>query len=216
MSGRNLFDALVASGIVGAIGEISFEMHGIQTHVKDSSVVGNIIQEWLMSFMDAKGILYRFPQNSQEFPDYFMSGTDREGLLEVKCFKKSPNFDIANFAAYCRSLTEKPYRLDADYLIFEYAVVEQGIRIENIWLKKVWEIAGNSERAAVNIQWKQNSPVNIRPSVWYSQRAKFRPFETRKDFVEALKTVLHTTQWYDKVWFDTVADNYREQTGREL
>ena len=216
MNSQNLYNALIDSNIVGAIGEISFEMHGIKTLVKDSSVVGNIIQEWLMSFMDLHQISYRFPANSQEFPDYFLGDLDEKDLLEVKCFKTSPNFDVANFAAYCKSIKEKPYRLNADYLIFEYAVIDAGIEIKNIWLKKVWQIVGPSERTTVNMQIKKNVMYNIRPVRWYSDKAKFKPFQTRKEFVEALRDVLKTTQYYEADWYSSVIKKFKEQTGQEL
>lgn len=168
MSAVRLFEKLKESGIVGSTGATHFELHGIQTLVRDSSVIGNVIQEWLASFMKQHNITYTVPDNSQEFPDYFVDESNGDhGLLEVKCFKKSPNFDIANFMAYCKSLVEKPSRLDAQYLIFEYAPTDAGVVIKRLWLKNVWEIAGGSERAEVKIQWKQNQAFNIRPITWY-------------------------------------------------
>lgn len=114
MSAKKLYDELITSGIVGATGETNFELNGVKTRVNDSSIVGNVIQEWLQSFMDEKGISYRLLPNTQKFPDFLMNPeNDHDGLLEVKCFKKDPNFDVANFIAYCTSLTTSPYRLDA-------------------------------------------------------------------------------------------------------
>jgi hypothetical protein len=119
MSAQELFNALQKSGVIGVIGETYFELQGVKTLVKDSSIVGNVIQEWLRGFMDTHNIQYRLKDNSQEFPDFLMDlENDRVNLLEVKCFKKSPCFDVANFKAYARSLLKHPYRLDADYLIF--------------------------------------------------------------------------------------------------
>jgi len=220
MSAVKLYDKLIESGIVGASGTTYFELHGIKTLVQDNSVIGNIIQEWLASFMKQHKITFTVPDNSQEFPDYFVEESNGDhGLLEVKCFKKSPNFDVANFMAYCRSLSEEPRRLDAQYLIFEYAPSKNGIVIKNLWLKKVWEITGASERSAVKIQWKQNQAVNIRPATWHSQRSKYPPFATRKDYVLALKKVLDTSpaggDWR-KNWIKIVEKKYQEQTGQAL
>lgn len=220
MSAVKLYDKLIASGIVGASGTTYFELHGIKTLVQDNSVIGNIIQEWLASFMKQHKIKFSVPDNSQEFPDYFVDESNGDhGLLEVKCFKKLPNFDIANFMAYCRSLSEEPRRLDAQYLIFEYAPSQSGIVIKRVWLKKVWEITCASERSAVKIQWKQNQAVNIRPATWYSQSSSYPPFATRKDYVLALKKVLDTSpaggDWR-KNWFKGVDKKYQEQTGQSL
>jgi hypothetical protein len=97
MSAKTLFDKLHSSGVVGSRGDIYFELHGLKTQIRDSSVVGNVVQEWLKLFMINNGISFRIKQNTQEFPDFLMNATrDDIDLLEVKCFKKSPNFDVAN------------------------------------------------------------------------------------------------------------------------
>lgn len=220
MSAVKLFEKLKESGIVGATGTTHFELHGIRTLVQDNSVIGNVIQEWLGAFMRQHKISYSVPDNTQEFPDYLLDESNGDhGLLEVKCFKKSPNFDIANFMAYCRSLSEQPRRLDAQYLIFEYAPTQTGIVIKRLWLKKVWEITCASERAHVKIQWKQNQAVNIRPATWYAKTTQYPVFATRKDYVLALKKVLDTSpaggDWR-RNWIKTVEQKYLEQTGQAL
>ena len=148
-----------------------------------------------------------------------MGVSDDRDLLEVKCFKQSPNFDVANFLAYARSLLEKPYRLDADYLIFEYMEVHGWIIIKSIWLKKVWEICSASERSPVKIQWKQWIPVNIRPATWYSTRSAYPVFWSRKEFVHGIKKVLDTSSMANNLqrnWEQNVSKLYKEQTGRDL
>lgn len=220
MSAQVLFDKLISENIIGATGESSFMLNGLSTVVLDSSIIGNLIQEWLKKFMTIHSISFRFKSNTQEFPDFLMhADNDNIELLEVKCFKGSPNFDVANFQAYARSLTINPYRLDADYLIFKYRVLASGIVIENIWLKKVWEICGGSERSALKIQWKQGMPVNIRPATWFSGRTAYPPFSTRKEFVTAIKKVLDTSSVSAAIqrgWFDTVSTTYRSQTENDL
>lgn len=214
-----LYQKLMQTWVVWAKGETYFTLNGIETIVNDSSIIGNVIQEWLKSFMLENKIPFRTISNTQEFPDFLMWDTDIQDLLEVKCFKKSPNFDIANFLAYARSLLLKPYRLNADYLIFEYLEVHWGIIIKNIWLKKVWEICGASERSPLKIQWKQGVPVNIRPAVWYSQRTNFPPFTSRKDFIHALKKVIDTstiTNSIQKNWETNVSSLFKEQTWEDL
>lgn len=220
MYSRKLYDLLIDKNVIDSEGKLYFEMYGLKTVVEDSSVIGNVIQEWLKSFMKKYEIPFRTKKNTQEFPDFLMNkDSDSLDLLEVKCFKKSPNFDIANFQAYCRSLLFHPYRLDSDYLIFEYVEHEQCILIKQIWLKKVWEICCGSERSPLKIQWKQGMPVNIRPSTWYSKKATFPSFETRRDFVLAIKKVLDTSsvsQGIQRNWMAKVSKLYKEQTGNDL
>lgn len=221
MSAKLLFNQLHDKGIIGASGATYFELNGLKTQVHDSSVVGNVIQEWLKVFMNNNKIPFRHKLNSQEFPDFLMHATRNDiDLLEVKCFKKSPNFDVANFSAYCRSLLSNPYRLDSDYLIIEYKVNYDGsILIKRVWLKKVWEICTGSERAKVKAQWKQGTPVNIRPATFYSNKAKYQPFLTRKEFVLALKTIIDVNpnmNHIQKDWYKKVSELYKTQTGNDI
>lgn len=74
MSAKLLFDILQNIGICGAKGNVYFELHNIKTIVRDNSIIGNVIQEWLKSFMNEHNITYRLPDNSQEFPDFYMDG----------------------------------------------------------------------------------------------------------------------------------------------
>lgn len=220
MSTKKVYDKLMQTGIISAKGETYFELHNIKTIIHDSSIVGNVIQEWLKSFMDTHSIKFRLKTNTQEFPDFLMNeNSDDVDLLEVKCFKKSPNFDVANLQAYSRSLLDKPYRLDADYLIIEYIDVHGGIIIKNIWLKKVWEICCASERSPLKTQVKQGFPYNIRPATFYSKRAKYKPFQSRREFVLALKSVIDVIPNMNNIqknWYKKVATLYKNQTKNDL
>lgn len=213
---EQIYDKLQRTGIIGATGETYFELNNIKTIIRDSSIVGNVIQEWLKTFMNYNGISFRIKGNSQEFPDFLLnSERDDIDLLEVKCFQKSPNFDVANFLAYARSLRKDAYRINSDYLIFEYINLHGGIVIKNIWLKKVWEICGGSDRSELKIQWKQGNPVNIRPTTWYSNKTSYPPFKTRLEFIKALAKVVNTnaTPEVQKDWLKIVSQQYKTQTG---
>jgi hypothetical protein len=218
----NLFQSLEKNGIIGSVGITTFELNGINVNVNDVSIVGNVLQEWLMHYMKENNISFRMKDNSQEFPDYLLNEKDNTvDLLEVKAFTKSPNFDVANFEAYARSLREHAYRLDAQYLIFKYSRSKnptQGICIDKMWLKNVWEICCGSERSEIKIQWKQGNPINIRPCVWYGN-PKYPPFNSRREFVDALYKVIRVARIdssIQKDWFSVVKQNYEEHTGNTL
>ena len=52
---------------------------------------------------------------------------------------------------------EKPYRLDADYLIFGYAMNADGdITVKKVWMHKIWQIAGTSQRFPLKTQVKRD------------------------------------------------------------
>lgn len=130
------------------------------------------------------------------------------------------NFDIANFLSYCTSILSYPYRLNTDYLIIKYTQTELGINIDDIWLKKVWEICRSSERSAINLQIKHGQIYNIRPANWYGKgRIKYPPFTSRIEFVNAIQQVLNTHSSGDmlrKNFTNNIATLFKQQTEQEL
>jgi hypothetical protein len=211
---QNLYNKLIESNIKGSLGKTSFTLNDKQTIINDSSVIGNLIQEWLKKFMDDEGIYYKENPNSQEPPDFYMNEqSDKIQLLEVKCFKKSPNFDIANLSSYVRTLLINPHRLNSDYLIIQYKQHSDHIEIIDLWLKKVWEITGPSERYPLKLQVKKGVIYNIRPSVWYSAQTTFKPFENYHQLLDALQGVINTTSNLHDLsrnWSRNVLHSYEE------
>ena len=212
---------LLQNQILGQTGKTFFQLGGLRTQVSDRSVVGNIIQEWLKEFMITNKIWFGLRSNTQQFPDFFMDpNSQQKGLLEVKCFTNSPNFDVANVSAYCRSLLTDAYRLDADYLIFKYSTNSSGdVTIDDIWLKNVWEICSPSRRTSIKRQIKQGQHINIRPATFYSPSAKFKPFKTRLDFVKALEAEVNSSQALHHIqngWIKKVQTSYKNSTGNNL
>ncbi|WP_180169985.1 NgoBV family restriction endonuclease, partial [Acinetobacter sp. YH01011] len=130
----------------------------------------------------------------------------------------SPNFDLANFDAFTRSLLTEPERLDTDHLVFEYELFVGGIvRINNIWIKKIWEMAGPSTTNILNLQVKQGVPVNIRPKNWRTNSSRVTFFGQRLDFVIALDQALqHFYPARYPTWLNTVQSNYLARTGHAL
>ena len=216
-----LYQLLLSKKIIGSYGKIFFEMQGSKCQIRDNSIVGNVIQAWLQSFMEDNQIPYKLRENTQEFPDFFLNrNRDDIDLLEVKCFTKSANFDVANFLSYCHSIAINPYRLNTDYLIFEYKNSDIGIVIKNIWLQKVWQICGASQRMDLKLQVKKGQIYNIRPSNWYGKgNIKYPPFQTRCEFVQALQKILNIHQSADilrKNYLRNVSRLFKKQTGQDL
>ncbi|MDR1033944.1 MAG: NgoBV family restriction endonuclease [Bifidobacteriaceae bacterium] len=213
ISAQKLYDKLQKRHIVGATGKISIELLNVMCNVSDKSAVGNLLQEWLGAWMSENKIYYRTNPNTQEFPDFYLGKSDASDLLEIKTFDftKTPNFDIANFDAYVRSVMTKSYRFDADYLIFGYTLTENGLKIENIWLKKIWEITCPSKQYALRVQVKQGKIMNIRPYNFKTASQGFQPFATRYDFIDAIKQTLANYPLQtvtDQEWHQAVQANY--------
>ena len=160
--------------------------------------------------------------NSQVFPDFYLDKHNKKlGLLEVKSFDwdRGPGFDLANFDSYCNSLLSSAYRLNSDYLIFAYQMNGSEITIKNVWLKKIWELACPSGTYPLKVQEKKSVIYNIRPSTWYSERTKIKPFNSLEEFLSALNETRYQyplTRHTNGHWLQNVLKNYEEHTGVKL
>jgi type II restriction enzyme len=198
-----LFSALRKAGILSSAGDIRMELLGKSIILNDKSIVGNALQGWLSSWMTDQGIKHSSPANAQEPPDFYLGAS--KSILEVKSFDTdaSANFDIANFEAYKHLIVTKPEHLDADYLILGYSLRSGVLKIEKIWLKKIWEITSASGVFAIKTQNKRGQIYNIRPATWDSKRATYPVFGTKSSFLRALfdttlvaKGRAEATRWY--------------------
>ena len=176
-------------------GMITFDMANVTTKITATDTVGMTLQSWLKEYFIKNNIYFREPPNTQEFPDFFLDESNFNHMLEVKSFNynRSPAFDIANFDSYCDSVKDAPYRLYADYLVFGYEMNKDAkIYIRDIWLKKIWEIAGTSKRFKLKTQVKRDVIYNIRPSSDFKYYRE-SPFKNETEFIDAL---YHTIEKY--------------------
>lgn len=175
------------------IGGTNFKLGEISLQIEGKDGIGGLIEEWFGHWAQQNGFNVRNPKkegSSQEFPDYYIweEPKECEALLEVKTYDANAgaNFDIANFQSYCASVSENPYRLDADYLIFAYKVHNGILSIHEVYLKKIWEITCPSKRWPLKTQTKRDVIYNIRPSSFHSNQGRYLSFNTKEDFIEAL------------------------------
>lgn len=215
VNAQKLYQLLINGWIVNAEGEVKFSLLWVDQLIKEKSAMWDLIQEWLWWWMRSKWIQYRTKENTQEFPDFLLDETSNEkNLLEIKSFdyNASPNFDVANFEAYVRSLLTKSYRLNADYLIFWYTLVDWVVTIKDIWLKKIREICCPMDNYWIRVQEKQGMIYNIRPVIWYSEKTKYKAFQSKEEFLDAIQDTLnryHKTKDTHKNWKKDVEKNYR-------
>lgn len=205
-----LVEKLKAAGIIGARGKIELSLLGVSLNINGKSAIGDLLQEWLGAWMKQQGIYFRTDNNTQKFPDFYLGENDTENLLEVKTFdySKAPNFDVAQFDAYTTELATQAYRLDSDYLILGYTL-EQGIlTIQDIWLKKIWEITCGATDLPLRVQRKKGKIYNIRPYNFKNCAGNFPPFGTKEEFLAAIRDTLaqykyrlqeNPDQWYQEV-----------------
>ncbi|WP_445954789.1 NgoBV family restriction endonuclease [Yeosuana sp.] len=211
--------------IIGEKGSIKFTLKDLTITVKTKDTVGNLIQEWLVAWLNTNDIDFFLKSNSQVFPDLNLDIENPEkGLVEIKSFDydKAANFDVANFMAYRRSIIDFPYRLDSDYLIFGYRMVDGAIEIADVWLKKIWEITGPSGDWPLKCQVKQGDLVNIRPIKWYNNAGTtYKPFNSALEFLTAFQEnqYKYGKTRHDKgtaLFLDKIKKGYTVSTGKSL
>ena len=226
LSAQEIYDKLLnVDHILELEGQIKFFLGDVNIIVRQKDVVGNIMQEWLQGWLDARGIEYASSENTQMPSDFFLNPDDRtKGLLEVKAFNRngSPGFDIADFRMYASEIQEKPYMLDVDYLIFGYDMSDDGVvTIKDVWLKKVWQITRRMENYPINLQVKEGVIHKIRPGVWYSERVTdYAIFDCLEDFISAIEeTTFKEPKLRSSVastWLAVFQRNYKAWYGEEL
>jgi type II restriction enzyme len=203
------------------IGSIEIKLGGISAKYNGKDAIGDLLQEWLREWLILNNFYFRQPKNTQAFPDFLLSENDNSDFLELKTFDATanPSFDIANFDSYCTSLLLIPERIEADYLIFSYKMVDSILSIDNLWLKKVWEMTSPSEKNPIKMQVKRGQIYNIRPCIWYSTRLKHLPFQNKNEFVNALSETFKSYPQCDKYkenWLEKVSTSYFANTGIKL
>ena len=226
LTAQEIYDSLLNEDhILQLEGQIKFFLGDVNIIVKQKDVVGNIMQEWLQGWLDARGVEYAPSENTQMPPDFFLNPNDKtKGLLEVKAFNRNgtPGFDIADFRMCASEIQEKPYMLDVDYLIFGYDMSDNGVvTIKDVWLKKVWQITRRMENYPINLQVKEGIIHKIRPGVWYSKRATdYAIFDCLEDFISAIEeTTFKEPKLRSSVastWLAIFQRNYKAWCGEEL
>lgn len=163
-------------------------------------IVGNIIQKWVGKLLES------FDLTSD--------------WLEIKSFTGSPNFDVAAFRSFINLVIEKPWKLHSKHLLIKYKMEDGIVTIEQFWLKNLWEICSTSSAWPIKVQYKNKVIVNIRPAVWYSDRADFSPFESLEDFLAAIEETIYqypdTRTTIALHWKEKLMKSYESHYGRTL
>ena len=207
-------------GFEGATGSITFNLKDYEITVEQKNVVGNILEEWLDKWMTHKGIVH-IHNERQSSPDFWLNPDDLNAdWLEVKSFTGSPNFDVAAFRSFINLIIEKPWKLHSKHLLIKYKSENGIVTIENFWLKNLWEICSTSSVWPIKVQYKNKVIVNIRPSVWYSESADYKPFDCLEDFLAALEETIYryhdTGTTIAEHWSEKLCKSYKAHYGKAL
>ena len=205
------------------VGEISITLADVSCTIKGKDAVGHMLQEWVLSWCEDKGFSIESNSNTQEFPDYFLLGQGGVSYpVEIKCFdiNKTPAFDVADFHAFVDDLENDIKKLDADYIVFGYSLVDGELKVSEIWKKKIWELVGKSTANWVTTQIRGKKcstsnrlPVSAENIDKKGRILKFRPynfkveesdnkFESPIEFLENCQKLLS----YSESTMDTHSD----------
>lgn len=187
----------IIEDLIGLQGNINICLGNIPLILENKSLVGDALESWVGKYLAEHAVIagVNITQNpiSQTFPDFYLNSQEYgSSYLEIKTFDISAGacFDVANFNSYVDSLIENPNKIDADYLVIAYSLNLGNLKIEKIWIKKVWELTCPSEEWALRLQVKRGMIYNIRPCN-LTGSPRFRPFQSREDFLTAIQDVLN-------------------------
>ncbi len=222
---EEIYNKLISEDRIKEVtGQICFHMGDISILVKKKDVVGNILQEWMEGWLKSKNIEFDANPNTQMPPDVYLNPDDHtKNLLEIKAFnrKESPAFDIADFKAFVNELIEKPYFLDTAFLIFGYVMDENtgDVIVKDLWLKKIWEITKPMDNWPITVQYKNNILQKMRPGNWYTNRGKFRVFDSKEDYLAAFEETVYQnpeTRTLSAQWKNRFVRSYRNYYGEGI
>ncbi len=222
ITANQFYNELIIDNIRGSTGGIVFNLKNINVTVNSKDSIGHMLQDWLEKWAESKDIYIRPNPATQAFPDFYLSESSEDNLLEIKSFdhSASPNFDIANFETYVRALSENPKKLDASYIIFGYTLNSGQLTIQDVWIKKIWEMSTSSNNWAIKLQVKQGTIYNIRPVTFTSTSPNVaQPFTNKLLFLEAIQDVLNSypkTSGLQTGWLNNFKIVYQTATGQSL
>lgn len=193
MKAEELYELLKESELMNLHFSGFYKVGDFDINLDRANVIGNIIQEWVYEWLRKNNVEFERDEG-QLPPDLFLDPEDKTcNLVEIKAFnyQESPAFDIAEPLAYLEEIVKRPYMLHTDYLVFGYKMDEETgiITIENMWLKKIWEICSPSKTKGLPIG---GQAVKIRPSKWYNKTKRATPnFVSLEDYLSAFVELLY-------------------------
>jgi type II restriction enzyme len=72
--------------VMGKTGQIIFELNGIPVTINTKDSIGNMLQEWVEAWAINNDIYLRANPSTQEFPDFYLTDSNEDSLLEIGHF----------------------------------------------------------------------------------------------------------------------------------
>ena len=225
LTAQEIYKALVNQYKIKSLdGLIQFQMGDVSVAVKRRDVIGGILQEWFEKWLIENEIDFLPNPQINMPPDIFLdTDNSKTGWLEIKAFNfnDTPRFSFAEFRTFANELVERPYHLETDYLIFGYKMDEETghVKIQDIWLKKIWEITKSMSTWPITVQFKNHVLHELRPCKWYSDRMTGRIFECVEDFLSAFEETVYQnpdTRHLSGLWKNDFRRAYKKHYGTDI
>jgi hypothetical protein len=135
-------------------------------------------------------------KSSQSFPDYFLKVSRKKVPVELKVFKgNSFSNDLGNLRVIIKKMANNDDGLDALlkawYVIVNYTFDSRVIVPQNLFLKRIWQIAGRGP--ATGELTNGGSGCNLRPNTSTVKKLVSTPTtNTKEAFVEAVLDALRS------------------------
>jgi len=150
--------------------------------IDNCNIVGDCIESIVVGYLqtEIKTIERGLPQTS---PDFF--NRNKEWEWEIKTFRKSPSFDVANFDSYISQLEHDMKRklYNTQYLVFKYSLSNWCITIEAFKKSHVWGLVSYTGKYPLSLQVKRNIWYNIRPCMFKDINLKDKTIDK---FIESI------------------------------
>ena len=225
ITAREFYNLLVFDYKIKSLtGNIKFQLGSISIDVARRDFIGEALQKWICEFLTRAQFDFIPNPLPCSSPDIYLNPKNlRSNWLEIKAFNgdDNPRFSIAGFNFFVDDCIRRPWRLDADYLIFGYSLnIDTGeFKIKDLWLKKIWEITKPMNKWPLTVKSSGGSITEIRPCTWYAVKAKKKIFENLEDFLSALEAVISRnpdTNGKAAKWRKKFLTNYKNYYGHEI
>lgn len=226
---ENLDDlfSVTYSELLNKYGSIMVHFNNVPMAYTGRDIIGNSLQEWLPNWFEFIGVDIRSNPRTQTFPDFRIHLHSEVYDFEIKCWNNNstPGFDIANFNSFVSTLPNDPSQLNAYYFLLGYRPLvegvdfEKGFKVEEIYMKRIWELCGPTPTYPTPIQRKQGQPYALRPANFPNSRANI--FESRAEFVYAIAELIDSYpnpvwSFNGREWYDLVKESFEEKYGEQL
>lgn len=175
-------------------GYIKCNIGNLSFNIMNKDVIGGIIEEWVGIWLLQNKIAHYKIGTTQTFPDLVLgvpSDITKCQYLEIKCFNisKSPSFDLGDIIKIKQKIKEDSKVINTAYMIFGYTMNHDFIFVNKIWIKNIWQITGPSHKYPCKVSTLNGKPYKIKPVTWYNTKSKFKPFNSKYQFLKSIENM---------------------------